>query len=80
MVIQKFDDGVLPEIELKTLHLDIDLARGEALLGIYPTELGDNMGRRPLSDPRMPLGIAIARAIDGHLVLLKSNISLSHHL
>ena len=39
MLIQKFDDGVLTEIDLEALHLDLDLARCEALLGIYPAKL-----------------------------------------
>jgi len=34
MLVQKFNDGVLTEIELEALHLDLDLARCEALLGL----------------------------------------------
>jgi len=80
MLIQKFDDGFLTEIYLEALHLDLDLARCEALLGLYPAELRNNMCRRPLIDPRVALGIVVTRSIDGHLLVLKSDRSPSHQM
>ena len=47
MLIQKFDDGVLAEIDVEALHLDLHLARREALLDLYPAEFGDNVGSVP---------------------------------
>jgi hypothetical protein len=41
--IQIFDDGVLAEIDLEALHLDLDLARRQALPDLYPAVLGDNV-------------------------------------
>jgi len=35
ILIQKFDDGVLAEIDVEALHLDLDLARCETLLLIH---------------------------------------------
>ena len=66
MLIQKFDDGILAEIDVEALHLDLHLARREALLDLYPAEFGDNVRRRPLVDPRVALGVTVARSIDGH--------------
>ena len=51
VLIEKFYDGVLAEIDLEALHLNLDLARRQALLGRYPLEFGDNVLRRPIDDP-----------------------------
>ena len=73
MLVEKSDDRVLAEIDLEALHFDLDLLRRKAFLDLNPPELGDNMRRRPL----MTVGIPVARSIDRHPLVLKSDISSS---
>src|SRR5262249_57610430 len=72
MLVQKFDDGVLAEIDLEALHFDLDLLQRKTFRDLYPLELSGDVRRRPFVDPRMALGIAVARSIDRHLFILKS--------
>jgi hypothetical protein len=63
MLIEKFYDGVLTEIDLKAILLDLDLLWCEASFDFYPPELRGYVRRRSDIDPQVPLGIAIARSI-----------------
>ena len=56
MLIQKFDDGLLPKIDLEALYPDLNLALREPLFDLYPAQLGDNVRRRPLVDQKWRLG------------------------
>src|SRR5262249_13971255 len=67
----------LTEVHLETLNFDLNLFRCKPLLDFNPTKLGDHMCRRPLVYPRVPLGVAIARSIDGHRLVLESDRSSS---
>jgi hypothetical protein len=55
MLIQKFDDGVLAQIDLDAVHLDFNFARRKAPLGLNAPKLGDDVlsaTRRNKTDDR----------------------------
>jgi hypothetical protein len=66
MLLQEPHDVRFSWIELEPFGLRIDFPRRVALLDFSATELGRDARLRPLADPTLMFGVAVASAIDGH--------------
>jgi len=79
MFVQKFYDGVLTEIDLEAVFLDLNLLWCETPLDFYSPEFRDHVRLRPPLTPAALLGIAIVRSIDRHPLVLESDRCQAHY-